>query len=119
MRHISAHRVSLAQLLIIGNPPYLEKSKLGDRYSAKELYTLSCRDIYSWFVECSLTLRNGIGRLGFIIPVSVASSGSFDVLRDVISSQSKRLWMSHFANRPGQLFVGAQNRLTILLSTKQ
>lgn len=25
------------------------------------------------------------------------------------------MWLSHFANRPGQLFSGAQNRLTILL----
>jgi hypothetical protein len=103
--------------VVIGNPPYLEKSKLGARYSVKGLHTLPCRDIYSWFVERSLSLRTG--RLGFIIPVSVASSRSFDVLRDVISLQSKLLWMSHFANRPGQLFVGAQNRLTILLSTRQ
>ena len=27
------------------------------------------------------------------------------------------LWLSHFANRPGQLFSGAQNRLTIILRT--
>jgi hypothetical protein len=31
--------------VIIGNPPYLEKSKLGDRYSVKGLRTLPCRDI--------------------------------------------------------------------------
>jgi len=105
--------------VIIGNPPYLEKSKLGDRYSIKGLYTLPCRDIYAWMVERSLSLKNETGRLGLIIPVSVASSGSFDVLRDVISLQSKLLWMAHFANRPSQLFVGAQNRLTILLSAGQ
>jgi hypothetical protein len=70
-------------------------------------------------VERSLLLKNETGRLGLIIPVSVASSGSFDVLRDVISLQSKLLWMAHFANRPSQLFVGAQNRLTILLSVGQ
>src|SRR5262245_42939313 len=61
--------------------------------------------------------RNRTVRL--IIPVSVASSGSFDLLRDVISSKANVLWMAHSANRPGQLFVGAQNRLTILLSATQ
>jgi hypothetical protein len=50
-----------------------------------------------------------------IIPVSLASSGSFDVLRGVVSMRFKNLWLSHFANRPGQLFAGAQNRLTVLL----
>ena len=102
--------------LIIGNPPYLEKSKLGDLYSVKRLRTLPCRDIYAWMVERSFSLSSRTGRLGLIIPVSVASSGSFDELRDVISIQSNLLWMAHFANRPSQLFVGAQNRLTILLS---
>jgi len=105
--------------VIIGNPPYLEKSKIGGHYSVKGLRTLPCRDIYAWMVERAFSLRNGTGRLGLIIPVSVASSRSFDVLRDVISAKSTLLWMAHFANRPSQLFVGAQNRLTILLSGTQ
>jgi hypothetical protein len=47
--------------VIIGNPPYLEKSKLGDRYSVKGLRTLPCRDIYAWMVERSLLLKSETG----------------------------------------------------------
>ncbi len=101
--------------VIIGNPPYLEKSKLGDAYTVRGLLTIRCRDIYAWVVERVASLRHSLGRLGLIIPVSLVSSGSFDVLRDVVSTHFKNLWLSHFANRPGQLFVGAQNRLTVLL----
>ncbi len=102
--------------VIIGNPPYLERSKLGGQYSVKAFRTAECLDIYAWVVERTFALRARCSRLGLIVPVSVATSGSFDVLRDVVSEQTQGLWMAHFANRPGQLFTGAQNRLTILLS---
>jgi hypothetical protein len=102
--------------VIIGNPPYLERSKLCGAYKIYGFETESCRDIYSWVTERAFHLRHRQGRLGLIVPVSLASSGSFNVLRDIVETQSRLLWLSHFANRPGQLFVGAQNRLTIVLS---
>lgn len=102
--------------VIIGNPPYLERSKLAGAYSTRGFATEACRDIYSWVVERVFYLRGSNGRLGLIVPVSLASSGSFNVLRDIVEAHSRVLWLSHFANRPGQLFVGAQNRLTIMLS---
>lgn len=102
--------------VIIGNPPYLERSKLGKTYSVLGFKTELCRDIYAWFVERAFFLRKATGKLGLIIPVSVASSDSFNDLRDILSQKSAMLWLAHFANRPGQLFMGAQNRLTIILS---
>lgn len=102
--------------VIIGNPPYLERHKLGNLYSVKGLRTAQCRDIYAWVVERCFSLRSSVGKLGLIVPVSLASSGSFDTLRQVVSEHSRLLWLSHFANRPGQLCTGAQNRLTILLA---
>jgi hypothetical protein len=103
--------------VIIGNPPYLERSKLSDSYSVRSYRTEACRDIYAWVVERAFHLKLPEARIGLIIPVSLASSESFAVLRDIVNEHSKQLWLSHFANRPGQLFVGAQNRLTIFLSS--
>jgi len=103
--------------IIIGNPPYLERSKLSDSYSVRSYRTEACRDIYAWVVERAFHLKLPEARIGLIIPVSLASSESFAVLRDIVNEHSKQLWLSHFANRPGQLFVGAQNRLTIFLSS--
>ncbi len=104
--------------VIIGNPPYLERSKLSGSYSVRGFKTEACRDIYSWVVERTFHLIKATdGGIGLIVPVSLASSASFNVLRDIVGAQSRYLWLSHFANRPGQLFVGAQNRLMIILSS--
>jgi hypothetical protein len=105
--------------VIIGNPPYLERSKLGGRYSVMNYETDDCRDIYAWFVERVGALIATLSRIGLIVPVSIASSGSFDILRDLIITRSPLLWFAHFSNRPGQLFSGAQNRLTILLQASE
>jgi hypothetical protein len=102
--------------VIIGNPPYLERRKLGGLYTVKGLQTGTCRDIYAWVVERTLSFRASEGKLGLIVPVSLTSSGSFNVLREILAQYTSLLWLSHFANRPGQLFSGAQNRLTIFLS---
>jgi hypothetical protein len=52
-----------------------------------------------------------------IIPISAACSGAMQPLRDYITQTSRSFWLSHFSNRPGQLFTGAQNRLTIFLAS--
>ncbi len=101
--------------VIIGNPPYVDKNHFDGGYMPINMRTLESRDIYAWFVERGLALRRESGRLGLIIPVSFASSEAFDPLRDVVWKDQPTMWLSHFANRPGQLFTGAQNRLTILL----
>jgi hypothetical protein len=101
--------------VIIGNPPYLEKSKFKQPLPKEKLETLGCPDIYAWVFERVLNLRKIDGRLGLIVPVSVAAAESFKPLRTLLFDQDSDLWMSHFANRPGQLFTGAQNRLSIIL----
>jgi hypothetical protein len=101
--------------VIVGNPPYVEKSKLGGQYKILGYKTDKCRDIYAWVVERSVNISAMSGCIGLIVPVSVASSGSFSPLRDLLENEDKSIWLSHFANRPGQLFSGAQNRLTIMI----
>jgi hypothetical protein len=101
--------------VIIGNPPYLEKAKLGGLYTVQGYQTANCRDIYSWCVERATQIIDSHGRLGLIVPVSIVSSENFSPLRKVLSQGKHDLWFSHFANRPGQLFAGGQNRLTIFL----
>ncbi|MEX2314795.1 MAG: DNA methyltransferase, partial [Thermomicrobiales bacterium] len=56
--------------VIIGNPPYLERSKLKNQYAVINYATESCRDIYAWVVERCFRLRARDSALGLIIPVS-------------------------------------------------
>ncbi len=103
--------------VIVGNPPYLQKSQLGAIYEPVAFETVDSKDIYAWVVERSCGIKQQTGRIGLIIPVSFASSASFNEVRKVVLNANQVLWLSHYANRPGQLFSGAQNRLTILLAT--
>ncbi len=104
--------------VIIGNPPYVEYSKVTE-YAVQNYATLKCANLYAFTIERSVTLASSGGHVGMIIPISVACSGAMEPLRDRLYSTSRSLWLSHFSNRPGQLFTGAQNRLTILLASGQ
>jgi hypothetical protein len=48
----------------------------------------------------------------------VACTDDFAPLQEMILAQNRPKWMAHFANRPSQLFSGAQKRLTILIVGK-
>jgi hypothetical protein len=101
--------------VVVGNPPYVVYSKKRSPYAVRSYDSDRCRNLYAFTMERSLRLLHQEGRLGLIIPVSFVSAGAFVTLRDVVWAAQPALWLSHFANRPGQLFTGAQNRLTIVL----
>ena len=102
--------------VIIGNPPYVEYGKVKESYRILEFYTQRTANLYAFSTEQSERLLRGKGRLGLIIPVSFASSDLFQPLRQLFWRTNRPLYLSHFSNRPGQLFSGAQNRLTILIT---
>lgn len=103
---------------VIGNPPYVQytRDSLGYRFLGSQYRTLACGDLYSLFTERSIKLLRSGGRVGLILPISIFSAGKFTSLQDFVRDSADPLWISCFANRPSQLFQGAQNRLTILLA---
>ncbi len=102
--------------VIIGNPPYVEKSKFKQSgYTIKGFLTEQCSDLYAVVVERSLRLSDEKGVLGLIVPISIACTDDFAPLQKLLITQKRAKWMAHFANRPSQLFTGAQKRLTILV----
>ena len=102
--------------VIIGNPPYLEYSKVTS-YKIRNYSTANCSNLYAFTVERSFVLSSAKGRSGMIIPISVACSGAMQPLRNHLTQTTRSFWLSHFSNRPGQLFTGAQNRLTIVVAS--
>jgi hypothetical protein len=69
-------------------------------------------------MERSLQIISTAGRMGFIVPISAYSSPRFDDLRKLLANDLDRIWVASFANRPAQLFKGAQKRLNIILGRK-
>jgi hypothetical protein len=65
--------------------------------------------------ERAYDILKAAGRVGLILPISVFGTDGFAPLQSLTLKRLPRLWTSCFANRPSQLFDGAQKRLTILL----
>jgi len=103
--------------VIIGNPPYVSTSKVDYVLQTTDFKSLNGKNLYSLVMERSLQLNKPFGYFGMIVPVSIISGDGFI---EAIKQFSKLLsWVSSFSNRPGKLFSGVEQRLTILLSKHQ
>jgi hypothetical protein len=104
--------------VIIGNPPYLEYSKV-QNYKVRQYATECCANLYAFTVDRSFALCGRHGRLSMIIPISIACSDAMASLREHFAQSTRSVWLSHFSNRPSQLFTGAQNRLTVFVTSRK
>lgn len=91
---------------IIMNPPYVPVS--GEsllNYTQLNLKTLSCRNLYAYFVEQAFHLLGDQGSIVAIVPINIATGGkNFNSIRRLILKKSKRLAMKHIDTVPGYLF---------------
>lgn len=101
--------------VIIGNPPYVEYSKVKN-YKVKGYKSLQSNNLYSFFIERVVSLLNENARWSFIVPLSISSAGKMKNLRTLVFDTSKNVWVSHYAWRPSKLFSGADMLLTIIVS---
>lgn len=74
---------------ILGNPPYLENRRINkylDKvYLKKNFLTAKGRfDIYSLFIEKSITMLIDEGMIGFVLPASILSNNNFTLIRRII-----------------------------------
>lgn len=104
---------------IIGNPPYIEYSKV--KKSQYELFgyeTIKCGNLFAYTLERSYQLLKENGVLGMIIPISIISTPRMSSLRKLFENNSQFVFYSNFADRPGTLFNGVHQKLTIVLTQK-
>jgi hypothetical protein len=102
--------------VIIGNPPYVELSKIRD-YVIQNLKTTVCGNLYCPMLERFAALGAGGFRLGVIVPLSLSCTERMNELREVLVSRFGETWVSHFSGdaHPSKLFEGVKLRLDILL----
>jgi hypothetical protein len=100
--------------VIIGNPPYVEWKDV-KQYSVLNYLSFECGDLYAVCVERCLAIVSARSRLGLILPISIFGTDGFSPLQRLVLEKLSTLWVSSFANRPAQLFEGAQKRLSIVL----
>jgi len=104
--------------VIIGNPPYVEYAKVEDQYTIRGLKTESCGNLYAYVVERSFDLACAKGRIGLIVPISIAAAQRMSLLQNLLVSRSDYLVLANFGLRPAALFPGVMQRLTIFVSSK-
>ena len=105
--------------VIIGNPPYVEYSKVKTDYSIKGFETESCGNLYAMVIEQSYNCLGKGGRFGMIVQLSYSCTERMEPIQQLCLSQSNGLWFSHFDDRPAKLFDGLEHiRATIVLSAR-
>lgn len=104
---------------IVGNPPYIEYSKIKNNYTPKNISTIKSGNLYAFVIEKSIQLLKEKGTLGLIIPISIVSTKRMECLRKFIEKHCIDVFYSHFGDRPGTLFNGVHQKLTIFIGKKE
>jgi hypothetical protein len=106
--------------VIIGNPPYVEYSKVRQQYSILNYKTTPSGNLYGPCIERSFALLRLAGKFGFIVQAPVVSTQRMACVREVVFNSACQLWYSTYDDRPSKLFDGMHHaRLAILLAERQ
>lgn len=105
--------------VIIGNPPYIARTKVEKSYKLHHFRTQAASDIYAMVLERSADILRDGGRSGMIVPLSLTFSGDFDSCRRLLFETYDRSWFSAFGRIPSALFnFDVRVRNTIHLGRK-
>ncbi len=103
--------------VVVGNPPYVEYSKVRKTYQVKSLSTHRCGNIYAPFTERGLNLLGTNRRFGFIVQAPIVSTQRMSPLRALIHKRANFTLYATFDDRPSKLFQGMDHcRVCIVLS---
>jgi hypothetical protein len=106
--------------VIIGNPPYLEYSKVKQSYALYDNGEQNCGNVYAAVIERSLALcRTEKSYLGLIVPISICSGERFASLRQTLLQTASTLWLANFEIFPCRLFANAFQRVSIVMVARQ
>ena len=99
--------------VIIGNPPYVEYAKIRKEYAVRGYATTECGNLYALTLERCSQLASASSRQGLIVPLSLVCTDRMAEIRDLVTTGA--VWLASFDMRPGSLFEGVAQRLTILV----
>jgi hypothetical protein len=103
--------------VIIGNPPYVENSKIKNEYSLSGYVSEVCGNLYTLILERTTQLANKNGRFGMIVPMSIVSTERMTEIRQILFDNMNLLYFSNYSGdaHPSVLFNGVKMRLTIIV----
>ena len=101
---------------IIGNPPYVEYSKIRSNYTVSGFSTLKAGNIYAYVMERAVKLLKPKGVMGVIVPLSIISTPRMKDLRIFLKNNCTDTYISNFGDRPGTLFNGVHQKVSIVIA---
>ncbi|MEX2960973.1 Eco57I restriction-modification methylase domain-containing protein, partial [Staphylococcus pasteuri] len=104
--------------LIIGNPPYVEYSKIKN-YELTNFKSLKSGNIYAFMTEKTIDLLKQEGVLGLIVPISIISTRRMESIRNFLEIKCNNIFISSFSDRPGTLFNGVHQKLSIIIGRRK
>ena len=99
---------------IIGNPPYVESKGM----DLTTFESIKCGNLYAYTIERAYNVLKENGIVSFIVPLPLIATPRMKPIREYMYKNSSRLFVSSFADRPGCIFKGVHQRLTIFFSNK-
>lgn len=96
------------------NPPYVEYSKVRNKYTLLTEYSAFSTNLYSACCYRASKIKRSSGYTSFIVPVSLPSTDRMEALRLELGN-NHNIYHVSFSTRPGKLFEGAEQRLTIFI----
>lgn len=104
--------------VIIGNPPYVETSKVKSIYQPLNFKTEGCGNLYAICTERSYVILRERGRFGFVVQQPVVSTQRMKILRDLLEDRSSIILASTYDDRPSKLFDGIHHaRIAIIIAS--
>ena len=101
--------------VVVGNPPYVEFSKVRQQYQVLDYATERCGNLYAFIIERNSQLIGTDGRSGMIVPHSAICTDRMETVQDFMLD-TKTTWISSYDIRPSKLFDGVDQRLCIYLT---
>ncbi len=107
--------------VVIGNPPYVEYSKVKTEYTVRTYETASCGNLYAYVLERSKALANRNASLSMIVPLSGHSTQR---MQPLVQNFYKHYSSCHLFNisadaHPSVLFNGVKFRLAIFVASNR
>ena len=99
---------------VVGNPPYVE---IKDKTDFSHYITSRCGNLYAYTIEraCNLSKKGTV--ISFVVPLPFIATSRMGPIREYLEEKSSIIYYCTFADRPGCLFTGVHQRLTIFFSS--
>ena len=97
---------------VIGNPPYVETKG----YASENFITKKCGNLYAYTIEraCNIVKEDGV--ISFVVPLSLVATPRMQKAKQYLESSCDEVYYGTYADRPGCIFTGVHQRLTIFFA---